>query len=580
MESQKTPEKQSIRLSGWFWYHILISLIPIIWSAFRQEYFRDALSVAGIILISGLITWLISSLDGLILVFKLKSNKRPSGANVIVRLIVLFTLIVPVIWAVIEISPVIKRYILTVLWPWLSGLFHTIYLKLLSLPSAFHVLSNSRYSLALVLLATLSISMFLRILLRDMAEKVKLGSIRLAAVPSGWHFLRRLLYIFAIILEAYSILYLWSAVINADSYNIAIAAVAVLSSSIIIVLLSYIDRWQLLAAAVAANGTKLLSLLISLLIMIGIAIAAMARDVALSLSTCQHFFRLVGLVLMLASIYQKIKHRTKSDGKEIELEIDISKKSGKYIGSYEGLLLLVGAGLMICPSFICKNENSPTPPNLPQTPTPTPTPSVAGSIREVIEAVCSLPGKHTEYYNIKIHPNDEVIKDKKGKYFEIRLRDAKRKEELFFDLGKYRLDEFSEAFDLAMDAVKKDIIDIVSSGGVKYKVYIKGRADIVGDRKQVIDNLVGRETITIQYLLKNPIDPGNQWLPQTGSAEISKTYNNKQLPNLRAWYSKEKLDTLNIAADILDGEVTLRESPKDRQALILLYWPDPQLCKQ
>jgi hypothetical protein len=321
---------------------------------------------------------------------------------------------------------------------------------------------------------------------------------------------------------------------------------------------------------------------VSLALLTGAAIIEMARDVALFLSLCQHVFRLTGLACVLSSIWsynRKSKGGVKPVIKEtqLELEIDLSKKKIKYVGTFNGLLLLAGFGLMTCPRFICEPKNSTGSTSSISSGSPTP----ANSIKEIVKAICSLTGKNTEYYSINIHPNDEVVKGKNGKYFEIKLKDAKSKEELYFDLGKYTIDEFDAVFKSSMEAVKKDVIGVISSAQVEYKIYIRGSADMLGHRKQVIDALIGTDVVAIEYLRKNLGDPnGNQWIQETNTITVTKTYNNKQLPNLRAWYSKDKLSKLNISADILDGEVTNRIAEKDRNAIILLYWPDTQLCRQ
>jgi hypothetical protein len=382
-----------------------------------------------------------------------------------------------------------------------------------------------------------------------------------------------------VLLGVYSILYFWVLVTDATTHNIVITVGATSSTVSMAILLFYIDRRQLIVASFVASSAKLLALVVSLTLLGGAAIIEMARDLALFLSPCQHGFWLIGLACILSSIWsynRKTKNGVKPVVKEaqLELEIDVSKKKIKYSGTYNGLLLFAGIALMICPNFICGPKN-PTGPIIPTSPAPD------GALKEIIKAICSLTGKNTEYYSVTIHPNNEVVKGKNGKYFEIKLKDAKSKEELYFDLGKYTINEFDFVFKSAMEAVKKDIIDIISLAQVEYKVYIRGSADVLGNDRQVVDGLIGTDKVTIEYLRKSMSDPNvNQWVQEKSTITVAKTYNNRQLPNLRAWYSKDKLSKLNIVADILDGEVTNRIAEKDRNAIILLYWPDTQLCRQ
>ena len=181
-------------------------------------------------------------------------------------------------------------------------------------------------------------------------------------------------------------------------------------------------------------------------------------------------------------------------------------------------------------------------------------------------------GVNEPQYEIRPYPNREVVKNKLGKYYVIDLKDADSKVLILFKLGEYTKDEFERVFINAMSKVKQDVLKHLADRQVSYNLYVRGSADIVGDKKSSIGELIEGESREITYLVKNSNNP-NQYLQEAETQVIPRAFANKHLPNLRAAYIQDKLKALDLSSNILDGSVTQRESEQDRNALILLYWP-------
>ena len=284
-------------------------------------------------------------------------------------------------------------------------------------------------------------------------------------------------------------------------------------------------------------------------------------------------FLLVGLFLIGLGImlFQKSKRAYNGGGTlKHEFNLEISKKKLKYRGTVGGAL--IGGGVLIAALSIfyllirdCDNEDT----------------NVSVRVNADTKIDITLVqlqerldrGVNQPQYEIKPYPNREVVKTKAGKYYIIDLKDADSKVLILFKLGEYTKDEFERVFINAMSKVKQDVLNHLSDKQVSYGIYVRGSADIVGDKKASIGDLIEGDSRDVTYLVKNPNNP-NQYLQEAETQTVPRQFANKHLPNLRAAYIQEKLKALDLSSTILDGSVTQRESEQDRNALILLYWPE------
>jgi hypothetical protein len=285
---------------------------------------------------------------------------------------------------------------------------------------------------------------------------------------------------------------------------------------------------------------------------------------------------IVGLILIGLGLMVYIKSKqtyARRDNLEREFSLEISNSKFKYQGTIGGVL--VAGGVLIAALSIyflltkdCdkKGKNNA---------------SVGVNVNANTNIQITLVqlqekldrGVNDPQYEIKRYPNREVVKGKVGKYYIIDLKDADSKVLILFNLGKYTKDEFDRLFLNAMSKVKEDVFSQLDAGKISYRIYVRGSADIVGDKRPSIGKLLEGDSREITYLVKNPNNP-NQYLQESQTQIVPKDFANKHLPNLRAAYIQDKLKDLDLSCTILDGSVTQREGEQDRNALILLYWPE------
>lgn len=205
--------------------------------------------------------------------------------------------------------------------------------------------------------------------------------------------------------------------------------------------------------------------------------------------------------------------------------------------------------------------------------------SVNSNVNINIEIVINLNiGINTDDYKTTKLPTKEKVQGDKGCYYLIDLKDAKQPPEIIlFDAGKYTKEELDRVTLNSLEKINKEIFYKLKSNNISYKVFVIGSADIAGDSKPYIDELIEKDSLEIKFLIKNP-NNSEQYLNEYETKIIPKKYANKHLPNLRAAYIQEKLKNLDIYSEILNGEVTKKVNEKERNAAIILYLSE-EVCK-
>jgi len=467
-------------------------------------------------------------------------------------------------------------------------------------------LNLQEFALALLIALFIGVSalsivyLFNYILLLSIKRRAVKNNIDGARVSSGYNFkppswLLTVLISQALLLLLAMVTYVVTSLKATTSLNVYVVIGGVFSE-VIVVILFFLIRNANTDSSPAVNKYVLDTALLVILVISLIVCLLAITFVLTKLPSCTPIFLAIGSMCILSPIIMIFYHIVKqkdSAGLGTKLRILFSKQELSYDGSIFGLLVLTGFALLYFSNSICSesksitgkvngpmasNSPSPTPPSsitpsLSPSPSTSPTPSP--ELVKIKDDLDSIAGKETKFYKIKKHPRNNVVTDSHGDYYEIKLKDAKSGKELFFNPGRYTDDEFGARFNESMDAVREDILKALNQGHIEYKIYVKGSADKLGDDKPVIDKLIDAKSIEIKFLEKSPNDPlGNQWVQKERAAIISETYNNKDLPNLRGWYTQDKLLNLKVTSTILDGSVTDKINPKDRVALILLFWPD------
>ncbi|MCR9098348.1 MAG: hypothetical protein NXI25_00250 [bacterium] len=185
------------------------------------------------------------------------------------------------------------------------------------------------------------------------------------------------------------------------------------------------------------------------------------------------------------------------------------------------------------------------------------------------------------YWDAVFHPDDEVVEGYKGRYFEVRLKDADQAVKLLFGAGEYFLsrNDFRERYGLTIGTfVSEALLALKKTDREKIKVFIQGSADIVGQATfsgNLDDNYL-YSSITVL-----PQQPGGERF--LGSPEMrdipTRNFRNEHLPNLRGRFLKEMITVYSKKLEpiLLEGSVKAVKDEADRNAVIYLFLPEEML---
>jgi hypothetical protein len=177
-------------------------------------------------------------------------------------------------------------------------------------------------------------------------------------------------------------------------------------------------------------------------------------------------------------------------------------------------------------------------------------------------------------FDARPHVNDDVVKGKNGQYYLVHFKDADAQELVFFEGGKYEKDELGPELNAAIDAFRADITNALQGGGVHFEMFVRGSADIVDDDKEYIALLLPGESKTIEYY--PALDKAhNVFASETKTHVVTRAYTNRDLPDLRAAYIRDRLSHNGLKSTVLEGLVTPDENKLDRNVTMLLFvtWP-------
>jgi hypothetical protein len=161
-----------------------------------------------------------------------------------------------------------------------------------------------------------------------------------------------------------------------------------------------------------------------------------------------------------------------------------------------------------------------------------------------------------------------LVKDLKGGYYELIIKGP-----ALFPVGEYIIDGQDKEYSQPLDHFFDEVITVLRRAHIDRQLFIKGSADKTGDTTFSKNFVIDRYTYrAFPYL---PYDPQQQQFAQNKQIwAIPGPYANKDLPNLRARYTQESLNSgaRQLESTILAGVVTPKlNEPKDRNITILLY---------
>jgi uncharacterized coiled-coil DUF342 family protein len=185
------------------------------------------------------------------------------------------------------------------------------------------------------------------------------------------------------------------------------------------------------------------------------------------------------------------------------------------------------------------------------------------------------------YWEAVFHPDDEVVEGQKGRYFEVKLKDANKNVKLLFGPGQYYMSksDFRKKYGSTIGSFVTEALHALKKGNQeKVKLFIQGSADIVGHKtfSGKLDQTFLYENINV---LPQKDDP-EKFSNVPVAKEIPKqNFRNNHLPDLRAQYLKEMIKVYSKKFDpiVLEGVVKDFKDKAERNAIIYLYIPEELL---
>lgn len=198
----------------------------------------------------------------------------------------------------------------------------------------------------------------------------------------------------------------------------------------------------------------------------------------------------------------------------------------------------------------------------------------------IIEDKITVKNRTNKYVEYTLGSNNEILQNYVGNYYLVDIRSAETNHLITFSSGKYFIDSFSEEYNDPMLEFKKNILEFIensSSSMSKFKIFVKGSADITG-------NLTFQQPLNPKYQYKDIIyfkkrnNSEYQYINEQGKMNIENNiYRNKELPNLRAnfiknvFQEKYQIDDFLGEIGILDGSISQDTTFAGRNVKIFLY---------
>ncbi|MCI4667107.1 MAG: hypothetical protein MRZ79_03030 [Bacteroidia bacterium] len=183
-----------------------------------------------------------------------------------------------------------------------------------------------------------------------------------------------------------------------------------------------------------------------------------------------------------------------------------------------------------------------------------------------------------EYWDATFHPDDEVVKGYKGRWFKVNFKDAEKNVKLLFGPGKYFMDraDFRDSYGSVIGAfVTEALYSIRKAEEGSIKLFVQGSADITGQNtfKGKLDKKFFYKEVSI--LPYNSETDGFDGTSKT-KAVSEKAFTNDDLPNLRGRYLKEMISIYSKKLEpiLLEGTVKKKVDAGDRNAIVYLFIPE------
>ena len=188
------------------------------------------------------------------------------------------------------------------------------------------------------------------------------------------------------------------------------------------------------------------------------------------------------------------------------------------------------------------------------------------------------------YWDAVFHPDDEVVEGFKGRYFEVRLKDANQNVKLLFGPGEYfkSKSDFRKSYGSTIGSFVTEALHAMKKTDQgKVKLFIQGSADIASHEtfSGKLDERFFFEEVTV---LPQKEAEDERFEGEAVRERIpGRNFRNEHLPNLRAQYLKEMIGAYSKKFDpiLLEGAVKSFQDEEERNDIIYLFIPEELLAE-
>ncbi len=183
-----------------------------------------------------------------------------------------------------------------------------------------------------------------------------------------------------------------------------------------------------------------------------------------------------------------------------------------------------------------------------------------------------------DYWEAVFHPDDEVVEGYKGRYFQVRLKDANKNVKLLFGPGEYFMErgDFRDTYGSVIGVFVTEALNAMRKAdhdGIK--LFVQGSADITGQTtfKGNLSEKFLYEEVTVLPMKGN----SDRFESEAKALTIpANGFTNDDLPNLRGNFLREMISIYSrkLQPILLEGAVTEKVDIEDRNAVIYLFIPE------
>jgi len=247
------------------------------------------------------------------------------------------------------------------------------------------------------------------------------------------------------------------------------------------------------------------------------------------------------------------------------------------------VILLMGCFAITCPALA----------ETPKKPVPNPAPSPAtksgvylspaeieeiksgsgckNTVRQIValKKKMAASGLSTDFYELSILPNEQLVKGKQGSYYTVFLKDAERKERFHFRGGVYTIEDFDTRFRGSLSQFVREVLAPLH-GGVQYSLYVRGSASSrrMSGKREISEEFPFKSLSYLQNVAPDLYDAN-----ASGSVTFGQRYGNEELPYLRAAFlQKIVADMYPLSKpEVLQSMVSESRSRSEQYAELLLF---------